>query len=72
MNFIRQQEERLAMRILEWQYQSMKHPLPSKQELQRQAGQIVDEAHRVARQRGRDVISIIKERIGDLKKRYDS
>jgi hypothetical protein len=69
MGFIRQQEERLAMRFLMWHYQSMKLPIPAPSELQKQAAKMVGDAHRVARERGRDVISIIKERLEELKKR---
>jgi len=29
----------------------------------------VDEAHRIARERGRNVLSIMKELVGDLKKK---
>ncbi len=69
MGFIRSQEERLAVRYLVWQYQRINHLVPSESELQRQAVKIVDEAHRIARKRGRNVISIIKELVDDLKKR---
>jgi hypothetical protein len=34
-----------------------------------QAGQIVDDAHRIARERGSNLISIIKELAKDIKKR---
>jgi hypothetical protein len=68
MGFIRRQEERLAIRFLVWQRQRMNLVVPPHSELQRQAGKIVDEAHRIARQTGGNVISIIKELINDLKK----
>lgn len=68
MGFIRRQEERLAIRFLVWQRQRMNLVAPPHSELQRQAGKIVDEAHRIARQTGGNVISIIKELINDLKK----
>jgi hypothetical protein len=42
--------------------------VPPVSELQRLASNIVDDAHRIARERGRSVISIIKELIGDMKK----
>ena len=69
MGFIRQQEERVATRLLVWKYQKANRPLPTPSELERQAGRIVEEAHRVARERGRNVVSIIKELIEDLKKK---
>ena len=45
MGFFRQQEERLAVRFLTWQYQKLKKPLPENAELEHQASIIVDEAH---------------------------
>ena len=68
MGFFRQQEERLAIRIISWQYQKWGKPIPEDAELKLQAAKIVDEAHHIARQRGQNVISIMKELIGDLKK----
>lgn len=65
MGLIRRQEERLAVRLLTWQYQKMNHPVPVPEELNRQAGKLVDDAHRIARERGRNVISILKEMISD-------
>ena len=68
MGFIRRQEERLAVRLLTWQYQRMNLPVPAIEELERQAVKLVNDAHRIARERGRNVISIIREMIADLKK----
>ncbi len=68
MGFFRQQEEKLAVRFLSWQYQKWGKAIPEDAELKRQAAKIVDDAHRIARQRGQNVISIMKELIGDLKK----
>jgi len=69
VSFFRQQEKRLALRLLIWQYQRMNIPVPSMEELQRQAARLVEDAHRIARERGRNVISILKEMIGDLKQK---
>ena len=68
MGFFRQQEEKLAIRFLSWQYQKWGKPIPEDAALELQAAKIVDDAHRIARQRGQNVISIMKELIGDLKK----
>jgi len=68
MGFFRQQEERLAIRFLSWQYQKWGKPVPEEAELKLLAVKIVDDAHRIARQSGQNVISIMKELIGDLKK----
>ena len=69
MSFIRQQEKRLAVRLLIWQYQRMNIPVPATEDLQQQAARLVEDAHRIARERGRNVISILKEMIGDLKQK---
>lgn len=69
MGFIRQQEKRMAVRLLTWQYQRMNVPVPAMEELEQQAGRFVEDAHRIARERGRNVMSILKEMIGDLKQK---
>jgi len=66
--FIRRQEERLAIQYLVWKYQKMNIELPSTFELQEQASKIVDDAHRIARKRGGNVMTIVKELIGDFLK----
>jgi hypothetical protein len=68
VGFIRQQEERLAVRLLIWQYQRLKIPVPAMEELEKQAAKFVEDAHRIARERGRNVVSILKEMITDIKK----
>jgi hypothetical protein len=69
VGFIRQQEERLAVRLLIWQHQRMNVPVPAMEELKQQAARLVEDAHRIARERGRNVMSILKEMIGDLKQK---
>jgi hypothetical protein len=69
VGFFRQQEERMALRLLTWQYQRLKIALPSEDELEARAIALVDEAHRIARDRGRNVLSIMKELVGDLRKK---
>jgi len=68
VGFFKQQEERMAMRFLAWRYQKLKMPVPDEAELKVQAVQIVAEAHRIARERGRNVIAIIKDLVEDIKK----
>ena len=68
MGFIRQQEKRLAVRLLIWQYQRLNISVPSMEELEKQAAMFVEDAHRIARERGRNVMSILKEMIHDIKK----
>jgi hypothetical protein len=67
MGFFKQQEQRLAVRFLTWQYQKLNKPVPADAELKRQADTIVQEAHRIARERGRNVIAIIKDLVNDIK-----
>jgi hypothetical protein len=69
MGFFRQQEEKLAMRFLTWQYQKLNLPVPDDAELARQAARIVGEAHQIARERGSNVISIMKDLVAELKKK---
>lgn len=59
----------MAIRLLIWQYQRMNIPVPAMEELEQQAARFVEDAHRIARERGRNVISILREMIGDLKKK---
>ena len=61
MGFIRRQEERMALQFLTWKYQKSNIALPPESELQKQASKIIDESHRIARERGSNVLSIIKE-----------
>jgi hypothetical protein len=68
VGFIRQQEKRLAVRLLIWQYQRMNVSAPAMKELEKQAARFVEDAHRIARERGRNVISILKEMVNDIKK----
>jgi hypothetical protein len=67
MGFLRQQEENLAMRLLAWQYQKMNLSLPEPQTLKQQAAKLVDNAHRIASERGQNLVSIMKELAKTLK-----
>jgi len=67
MGFIRRQEIQLAIKFLIWQYQKTNIPVPEHLTLEQQASKIVDDAHRIARERGSNVLSIIKELASDLK-----
>ncbi len=69
MGFIRQQEEKLALRLLTWQYQRMNIALPDQAQLESKAAKLVDDAHRIARERGKNVMTIMKELVADLKKK---
>ena len=69
MGFFRRQEERMAVHYLTWQYQKMNLPVPMLAELEPQAKKIVDEAHRIGTERGRNVMGIIKELVEDFNKK---
>ena len=69
MGFIRRQEIQLTIKFLVWQYQKVNAPVPEHSAIEQQAGKIVDDAHRIARERGSNVLSIIKELASDLKKK---
>ena len=69
MGFIQQQQERLAMRLIAWQYEKKNLPIPEPVTLRLQAKQVVADAHRIARERGRNVASIMKELVADIKNR---
>ncbi len=66
--FIRNQEENLAIKLLQWKYQRANIPAPDIAIVRKQAEKIVEDAHRIARERGRNVIGIIKDLIDDMKK----
>jgi hypothetical protein len=69
LGFIKQQEKKIAVRLLTWQYQKRGLPLPAEGQMERLASDLVDEAHRIARERGRNVVAILKELAADIKKR---
>ena len=69
MGFIKQQEEKLAVKLLTWRYQKMNITVPAVTELQHQASKLVEDAHKITKERGRNVISIMKDLVGDLKRK---
>jgi hypothetical protein len=69
MGFIRDQEERLVIGLLTSKYQKKNLPVPDISELKRQAARIVDEAHGIARERGKNVLSIIKDMAEEIRKK---
>jgi hypothetical protein len=69
MGFFRNQEEKLAARILRWQYEKQKLPLPPESDILRDAGRMVSDAHRIARERGGNVLDIMKDLVSDFLKK---
>jgi hypothetical protein len=66
MGFFRDQEEKLAARVLRWQYEKQKLPSPSDSEILQHAGRIVADAHRIAKERGGNLVDIMKELVSDF------
>ncbi len=75
MGFFRQQEEKLAAKLIVRTYAQKKLPPPDPERLQLSASLVVDEAHRIAKLRGKNVLSILKDMAAeiadDLKKRSE-
>ena len=69
MGFIREQQVKLALRLLAWRYEKAGQPLPDPAVLQRHARELVDDAHRIARERGGNVLSILKQMANDALRR---
>ena len=69
MGFIKTQQVKLALRLLAWRYEKAGQPLPDHDALQEQARRLVDDAHRIARERGGNVLAILKEMAGDIRRR---
>ncbi len=58
---IRLQEERFAAKLLLWRFQKSGIEPPGPAELALRAEQLVDEAHRIGAERGKNVLSILKD-----------
>ena len=69
MGFIRRQEEKVAARIIQWHQQQQNETPLSSEELVKKASVLVDEAHRVARHRGKNLLTIMKEMVADVLKK---
>ena len=69
MGFLKDQEVKAAIRLLAWQYERNGNPLPERALLEGHARQLVDDAHRIARERGGNVLSILKEMVADIRRR---
>ena len=67
MGFMKDQQVKLAVRLLAWHYERRSIPRPDPDALNRHACQIVDDAHRIARQRGGNVLAILKEMVADVR-----
>lgn len=68
MGIFKRQEAQMALRYLKWHYSKSGQSMPSPEFLNRRADEIVNEAHRIAGQRGRNVLFILKDMLEQLKK----
>jgi len=69
MGFIRRQEEKLAARLILWHQEQNALPPLAPEALAQKAATLVDEAHRVGRRRGKNLVAIMKEMVADVLKR---
>ena len=69
MGFFKAQQVKAAVRLLAWQYTKADRALPEPSQLERQARQLVDDAHRIASERGGNVLAILKAMLGDAVRR---
>ena len=68
MGFFRKKQEQMAVRLLAWKYQRMNLQIPPLDQLEAHAVKLVDDAHRIARERGKNVVGILKDLVEDIKK----
>jgi hypothetical protein len=68
MGFIKEQQVKVAVRLLAWQYTRSGLCVPERTRLERQARRLVDEAHRIARERGGNVLSILKGMVAEMRR----
>lgn len=59
----------MAARLIQWHLSQKALPPLSPEELAQKSSALVDEAHRVARQRGKNVLAIMKDMVADVLKR---
>ena len=69
MGFFRNQEINLAVRLLKWKYQNTGISLPDETIIRKQAETVVDDAHRIAKERGHNVMTIIKDLVSEIQKK---
>jgi len=69
MGFLKNQQVKMAMRLLAWQYEKNGALFPETDLLQAQAMHLVDDAHRIARERGGNVLSILKQMVAEAMRR---
>ncbi len=66
--FIRQQEVAFAKKLLVWKYEQSNAALPGEAAISAHAEKVVEDAHRIAKKSGSNVLEILKDTIKDIKK----
>lgn len=66
LDHLRQSELRLAKSILRWKFQKEGLPLPNNSELDAAASRLLDEARKIAKKRGKNLLDILKEEARQL------
>ena len=69
MGFLKNQQVNVALRLLTWQYERNGQPLPERALLDGQARNLVDDAHRIARERGGNVLAILKQMVTEVRRK---
>jgi hypothetical protein len=69
MGFLKNQQVNVAIRLLAWHYERNGQPLPERALLEEHARQLVDDAHRIARERGGNVIAILKQMVAQARRK---
>lgn len=69
MGFLKNQQVKAAIRLLAWHYEKSGQSLPERALLERHARQLVGDAHRIALERGGNVLSILKEMVAQMRRR---
>jgi hypothetical protein len=69
MAFLKNQQVNVAIRLLAWQYERNGQPLPEKSLLDRHARQLVEDAHCIARERGGNVLAILKQMVAEVRRK---
>jgi hypothetical protein len=69
MGFIRRQEEKLAARLILWHQAQNQLPPLTPEALAQKSAALVDEAHRVGRRRGKNLVAIMKDLVADILKK---
>lgn len=69
LGFVRKQEVAFAKKLLIWKYEKAGLALPEDEIISAHAEKVVEDAHRIAKQSGRNLLEIIKNTAKDFKKK---